>query len=127
MVLGFAVFTAVGVMDDSLDNTWPLAKLAGAAVEVFAARTGVIEHSRRGHVVDSAAQIPREVGVQVGKWRILLAGLVVGQWVIHNRVLRDFRQRDVHPHVVKIRAVVQGYDEELAAAEHSGANAGQFD
>jgi hypothetical protein len=46
MVLGFAVFSAVGVMDDSFNDTWTLAKLASAAVEVFAAGTGAVEHLR---------------------------------------------------------------------------------
>ena len=121
---GFAVVAAVGVMDDSFDDARTLAQLAGATVEVFAARTGAVEHLRRGDVVNRAAEIARRVGVEVGERRILLAGLVVGQRVIHDRVLRDFRQRDVLAHVVQVRAVVLAHDEELAAvAEHSGADA----
>ena len=73
----FAVVAAVGVENDSFDNTRTLAKLAGAPVEVFAARTGAVEHLRRGNVVNRAAQIPRGVGVQISEWRILLAGLVI--------------------------------------------------
>jgi hypothetical protein len=38
MGFGFAVVAAVGVMDDSFDDTRTLAKLAGATVEMFAAR-----------------------------------------------------------------------------------------
>jgi hypothetical protein len=56
--------------------------------------------------------------------RILLAGLVVGQRVIHDRMLGDFRQRDVPAHVVQVRAVVLAHDEELAAvAEHGRTDA----
>jgi hypothetical protein len=64
-------------------------------------------------VVDRAVQIPRGVGVQICEWRILLAGLVVGQRVIHDRVLGDFRQRDVPAHVVQVRPVVLAHDEKL--------------
>lgn len=63
-------------------------------------------------------------GVQVRERRILLAGLVVGQRVIHDRVLRDFRQRDVVAHVVQVRAIVLAHDEKLSAvAEHGRADA----
>ena len=111
-------------MDDSFDDTRTLAELAGAAVEVLAARTGAVEHLRRRDVVDRAAEVARRVGVEIGERRILLARLMVGQRVIHDRVLRDFRQRDVLAHVVQVRAVVLPHDEELAAvAEHSGADA----
>ena len=57
MGFGFAVVAAVGVMDDSFDDTRTLAEFAGAAVEVFAARTGAVEHLRRRNVVDRAAKI----------------------------------------------------------------------
>ena len=90
MVFGFAVVAATGVVDDSFDDTRTLAQLAGAAVEVPAARTGAVEHLRRGDVVNRAAQIPRGVSVQVRERRILLARLVIGQRIIHDRVLRYF-------------------------------------
>ena len=74
--------------------------------------------------MDRAAEVARCVGVQVGERRILLAGLVVGQRVIHDCVLRDFRQRDVLAHVVQVRAVVLAHDKELAAvAEHGRTDA----
>ena len=44
MIFGFADFTAVGVENDSFDDAGALAQFPGAAVEVFAARTGAIEH-----------------------------------------------------------------------------------
>jgi hypothetical protein len=44
MGFGFAVVAAVGVEDNSFDDTRTLSKFADAAVEVFAARTGAVEH-----------------------------------------------------------------------------------
>ena len=87
MIVGFAVFTAVGVENDAFDNAGALAEFPGAAVEVFAARTGAIEHFGRGDIVDRAADIAGRVGVQIRERRILLARLMVGQRVIHDRVL----------------------------------------
>jgi len=98
MGVGFFFGRTIGVMDDAFDNALALAKFAGAAVEMLAARTGAVEHLRRRDVVNRAAHIPRGVGVQVSERRILLAGLMVGQRVIHNRVLRHLWQRDVLAH-----------------------------
>ena len=124
MRFGFVVLAWIGVMDDSLDDAGTLAEFAGAAVEVFAAGTGSIEHFRRGDVVNRAAEIARRVGVQVGERRILLAGLMVGQRIVHDRVLRHFGQRDVLAHVLQVQAVVLPHDEKLAAvAEHGRADA----
>jgi DNA polymerase-4 len=105
-----------------------LAKLAGAAVEMLAARTGAVEHLRRRDVVNRAAHIPRGVGVQVSERRILLAGLMVGQRVIHNRVLRHLWQRDVLAHVFQVRAVVLPHYEKLArVSEYGRADARLFE
>ena len=53
---------------------------------------------------------------------------MVGQRIIHNRVLGDFGQRDVLRHVLQIRAVVLAHDEKLArVAEHGGADARLFE
>ena len=60
MGFGFGVVAAVGVENDSFDDTRTLAKLAGTPVEVFTARTGTVEHLRRGDVVGSAAEVTGE-------------------------------------------------------------------
>ena len=53
---------------------------------------------------------------------------MVGQRIIHDRVLGDFGQRDVMGHVLQIRAVVLAHDEKLAAvAKHGGADARLFE
>src|SRR5438874_1012022 len=53
---------------------------------------------------------------------------MVGQGVIHNRVLGDLRQRNVFTHVVQIRSVVLPHDEELPAiAEYGRTNAALFE
>ena len=53
---------------------------------------------------------------------------MVGQRIIHDRVLGDFGQRDVLRHVLQVGAVVLAHDEKLAAvAEHSGADARLFE
>ena len=68
------------------------------------------------------------VGVQISERRILLAGLMVGQRIIHDRVLGHFGQRDVLAHVIQIGAVVLAHDEKLArVAEHGGADARLFE
>ena len=74
MGFGFAVVAAVGVVDDSFDDTRTLTKLAGAAVEVFTARTGAVENLRRRDVVDRAAAVARRVGMQISA---TFAGVVV--------------------------------------------------
>jgi hypothetical protein len=49
---------------------------------------------------------------------------MVGQRVVHDRVLGDFGERDVPAHVVQVRPVVLAHDEELAAvAEHGRTDA----
>ena len=61
------VLPAIGVLNDALDDALALAKLAGAAVKVFAAGRTAIEHLRRRDVVDCAAHIPGGIGVEVGE------------------------------------------------------------
>ena len=78
--------------------------------------------------MDRAAEVAGGVGVQIGERRILLAGLMVGQRVIHDGVLRHFGQRDVLAHVLQVGAVVLAHDEKLArVAEHGGADARLFE
>ena len=53
---------------------------------------------------------------------------MVGQRIIHDRVLRHFRECDVFAHVVEVGAVVLSHDKKLAAvAEHGGADARLFE
>ena len=53
---------------------------------------------------------------------------MVGQWIIHDRVLGDFGQRDVLRHVLQVGAVVLAHDEKLAAvAEYGGTDARLFE
>ena len=59
MSFGGAVFAWIRVMDDSFDHTRALAEFAGAAVEVFTARTGAVEHLGRGDIVNRAADVAR--------------------------------------------------------------------
>src|SRR5271154_4475148 len=78
--------------------------------------------------MNRAAKIPAGVGVKISERRILLSRLMVGQWIIHYRVLGDFGQRDVLRHILEVGAVVLAHDEKLArVAEHSGADARLFE
>ena len=114
--------------DDAFDDVGGCAQLAGALVEMFAAGRTAIEHFRRGNVVDSPAQVADRVGVKVSERGIFLAGLMIGQGIIHDCVLGDFRERNVLCHVIQIGPVILPEDEKLpAVAEHSGANSGLFE
>ena len=64
--------------------------------------------------MNRAAEIPAGIGVIISERRILLAGLMIGQWIIHDGVLRHFGQRNVLAHVIEISAVVLAHDEKLA-------------
>ena len=55
----------VRMKDDAFNDAGALAELAGALVEVLPARTGAVEHLRRGNVVNGTAKITVGVGVQV--------------------------------------------------------------
>ena len=55
---GLRVGVAARELDNALHDIGALAQFARAFVEVFAARTGTVEHFRRGDVVGSAAEIP---------------------------------------------------------------------
>ena len=75
--------------------------------------------------MDGAAQVAGQVGVQVGERGVFLAGLVVGERVIHDGVLGDIEQGDVLAHVLQVGPVVLAQDEELAGvAEDGGPDAG---
>ena len=91
----------VGVGDDALDDVGTLAQFAGAFVEMLAAGRTAIEHLARRNVVNRAAKISAGVGMKICERRILLSRLMVGQRIIHNRVLGDFGQRDVLRHVLQ--------------------------
>ena len=92
------------------------------------ARTGAIEHFIGSDVVRGAANGPVGINVQIGERGILLPGLVVGQRIIHDGVLRDFRERDVVRDVVHVGAVILAHQIKLAAvAEHCGANPALFE
>src|SRR5580704_16469291 len=83
-----------------------------------------IEHFRRGDIVDSAANITGGISVQIGEGRKFLASLMVGQRIVHDRVLRDFGQRDVLSHIVQVGAVILPHEEELAGvAKYGGTDA----
>jgi hypothetical protein len=91
---------------NSFDDVGGRAQFLGPLLEMLPARTGTIEHFLGRNVVRRATDGPVGINVQVGERGILLPGLVVGQRIIHDRVLRDFGQRDVMGDVVQIGAVV---------------------
>ncbi len=66
--------------------------------------------------------------MQISERGVFLPGLMVGQRVIHYRVLGDFGNGDVARDVVQIGAVVLAHQEKLAAvAEHGGTDARLFE
>ena len=68
------------------------------------------------------------VVVQVGEGGELFAGLLVGQRIGEDGVLRQIGEADVGGHVVEIGAIVLAHEEELAAvAEDGGADAAFFE
>ena len=68
------------------------------------------------------------VVVQVGECGEFFAGLLVGQRIGENCVLRQFGEANVGRHVVEIGAIVLAHEEELArVAEDGGANAAFFE
>jgi len=101
------------VGDDAFYDVCTFAEFAGAFIEVLAAGRTAIEHFARRNVVSRAAQISAGVGMEISERRKFLPRLMVGQWVVHYRVLGHFGQRDVLRHVLQIRAVVLPHDEKL--------------
>ena len=95
---------------------------------MLAARTGAIEHFGRSVVVSRPANRTVGINVQISERGVFRSGLMVGQRVIHYRVLGDFGNRDVPRDVVQIGAVVLAHQEKLAAVpEHGGTDARLFE
>ena len=116
------------MLNDAFDDVGTAPQLAGAFLEVFSARTRTIEHFGRRNIVNRSANRAIGVQMQIGKGAEFLAGLMVGQRIIHNGVLGDVRQRDVVRHVLQVRPVALAHEKKLAAvAKNSGANAGLFE
>src|ERR1700733_12494111 len=116
------------MLNDAFDDIGAAPQLAGTLLEVFSARTRTIEHFGRGNIVNGAANRTVGVQMQISKGAELLAGLMVGQRIIHDRVLRDVGQRDVVRHVLQVSPVALAHEKKLAAvAKNSGANAGLFE
>src|ERR1035441_6502629 len=91
---------------------------------MLAARTGAVEHFGGSEIVGRPANRAVGINVQISERGIFLPGLMVGQRVIHYRVLGDFGNGDVARDVVQIGAVVLAHQEKLAAvAKYGGADA----
>jgi len=116
------------MLNDAFDDVGTAPQLAGAFLEVFSARTRTIEHFGRRNIVNRSANRAIGVNVHISKGGILLACLMVGQWIIHNRVARDFGNRDVLRDVVQVGSVVLPHEKKLTAvAENGGTNAALFE
>jgi len=91
---------------------------------MFAAGRTANRASPAKHIVDRAAEVARRVGVQISERRILLAGLMVGERVVHDACCVTSGSRDVLAHVIQISAVVLAHDEKTgASAEYGRADA----
>src|ERR1700722_3288725 len=116
------------MLNDAFDDIWAAPQLAGAVLERFAPRNRTKKHFGRRNIVDRSANRAVGVQMQIGKGAELLAGLMVGQGIIHDRVLGDVGQRDVMRHILQVRSVTLAHEKKLAAvAENSGANARLFE
>lgn len=70
--------------------------------------------------MDGAAEIAIRVGMQISKGRVFLAGLMVRERIVHDRVLRYFRQGDVLAHVFQVPTIVLAKNEKLPAVAKHG-------